>query len=159
MPNGIIAVEVSSGTPSIRPGRCEAIPVNMCDDAAVAAFGEQFVAQGIVLNGVVMMPPQMPPTNDCLPPNDTWRTLFQRSFIGPLGLGGTLTPDYMASLQRRAEQEGVTVTLDRQDLEHSAGQVRYARRSSSGRRAAARCILGSHDRRELATDGGFTRAY
>ena len=118
----------------------------------------------------------MPPTNECLPPNDTWRTLFQRSFIGPLGLlkaaiaamhadpaqgqrakvviisaitsvqalghyatsnvlrcawlaeaktlacalgergihintlslGGTLTPDYSASLQRRADQAGVS---------------------------------------------------
>ena len=162
---------------SVHTGRYEAIPVEMGDDVAVAAFGERLVDQGIVLDGVVLMPPQMTPTNDCLPPNDTWRTLFQRSFIGPLGLlkavipamqpepaqgrrvkvvivsavtsvqalgnyatsnvlrcawlaeaktlsfalgprgihintlslGGTLTPDYAASLHRRAEQAGISV--------------------------------------------------
>jgi 3-oxoacyl-[acyl-carrier protein] reductase len=71
---------------SIRPGRYEAIPVDMGDDAGVAAFGERLAEGSIALDGLVMMPPQMTPTNDCLPPNDTWRTLFQCSFIGPLGL-------------------------------------------------------------------------
>src|SRR5439155_8161853 len=130
-----------------------------------------------VLDGAVMMPPQPPPTNDCLPANAAWRELFQASFIGPLALlkaaisvmqpdpahgrrskivivsgmssvqvlghcatsnvlrcswlaeaktlafalgdrgihvntlslGGTLTPDYSASLERRALNAGVTV--------------------------------------------------
>ena len=119
----------------------------------------------------------MPPTNDCLPAADTWRALFQSSFIGPLALlktaisamqpdpangrrskiviisaitsvqalghyatsnvlrcawlaeaktlafalgdrgihvntlslGGTLTPDYSASLEKRALNAGVTI--------------------------------------------------
>ena len=161
----------------IRSGRYEAIPVDMGDDAGVATFGERLADRGIVLGGVVMMPPQMRPANDCLPPDDTWRTLFQHSFIGPLGLlraaiaamhtdpakgqrakvvivstitsvqalghyatsnvlrcawlaeaktlafalgergihvntlslGGTLTPDYAASVQRRADQAGVSL--------------------------------------------------
>ena len=205
---------------SIRPGRYEAIPVDMGDDAAVAAFGERLVDQGTVLDGVVMMPPQMPPTNDCMPPNDTWRTLFQRSFIGPLGLlkaaipamqpdpaqgqrvkvviisaitsvqalgnyatsnvlrcawlaeaktlafalgargihintlslGATLTPDYigLGATARRAGGRQLRSAPGRRDLEHSAGQVRQAGRSCRGRRATARCNVGSHDRRELA---------
>ena len=43
----------------IRSGRYEAIPVDMGDDAGVATFGERLADRGIVLGGVVMMPPQM----------------------------------------------------------------------------------------------------
>jgi 3-oxoacyl-[acyl-carrier protein] reductase len=55
-------------------------------------FGERLADRGTVLDGVVMMPPQMALTNDCLPPNNIWRTLFQRSFIGPLGLLKAVNP-------------------------------------------------------------------
>ena len=88
-------------TRSVRSGRYEAIPVDMGDDIAVAALGERLVDQGTVLDGVVMMPPQMPPTNDRLPPNDTWRTLFQRSFIGPFGASEGGAPA-MQPTRRRA---------------------------------------------------------
>jgi NAD(P)-dependent dehydrogenase (short-subunit alcohol dehydrogenase family) len=45
-----------------------------------------------VVSDARMMPPQMSPANDGLPPSDTWRTLFQRSFIGPLGLLKAVIP-------------------------------------------------------------------
>jgi 3-oxoacyl-[acyl-carrier protein] reductase len=214
---------------SVRPGRYEAIPVDMGDDVSVAAFGERLVDQGTVLDGVVMMPPQMPPTNDCLPPNDTWRTLFQRSFIGPLGLlkavipamrpepaqgqrtkvviisaitsvqalghyatsnvlrcawlaeaktlafslgergihvntlsiGATLTPDYMASLQRRAEQAGVSFAQRLADETSNIPLAKYGRPEEVA--VVVEQLLGGFSDHmtgvNLLHDGGFTRAY
>ena len=214
---------------SVRPGRYEAIPVDMGDDLAIAAFGERLVDQGTVLDGVVMMPPQMPPTNDCMPPNDTWRTLFQRSFIGPLGLlkaaipamqpdpaqgqrvkvviisaitsvqalgnyatsnvlrcawlaeaktlafalgargihintlslGATLTPDYMASLQRRAEQAGVSFAQRLADETSNIPLAKYGRPEEVA--VVVEQLLGALSDHmtgaNLLHDGGFTRAY
>jgi 3-oxoacyl-[acyl-carrier protein] reductase len=208
---------------SVRPGRYEAIPVEMGDDVAVAAFGERLVAQGIVLDGVVLMPPQMLPTNDCLPPNDTWRTLFQRSFIGPLGLlkavipamkpdparghrvkvviisavtsvqasnvlrcawlaeaktlafafgergihintlslGGTLTPDYAASVQRRADQAGVSLAQRLAEETSNIPLGKYGRPEEVA--VVVEQLLGAFSDHmtgaNLLHDGGFTRAY
>jgi 3-oxoacyl-[acyl-carrier protein] reductase len=214
---------------SLRPGRYEAIPVEMGDDVAVAAFGERLVAQGIVLDGVVLMPPQMLPTNDCLPPNDTWRTLFQRSFIGPLGLlkavipamrpdpargqrvkvviisavtsvqalgnyatsnvlrcawlaeaktlafalgergihintlslGGTLTPDYAASVQRRADQAGVSLVQRLAEETSNIPLGKYGRPEEVA--VVVDQLLGAFSDHmtgaNLLHDGGFTRAY
>lgn len=36
------------------------------------------------VDGVVMMPPQVPPTSEALPESDVWLNIFQTSFIGPL---------------------------------------------------------------------------
>ena len=214
---------------SIRPGRYEAIPVDMGDDASVAAFGERLADGSIVLDGVVLMPPQMFPTNDCLPPNDTWRTLFQGSFIGPLGLlkaaiaamrtdpaqgqrakvviisaitsvqalgnyatsnvlrcawlaeaktlafalgergihintlslGGTLTPDYSASVQRRADQAGVSFA-QRVAVETSNIPLgKYGRPEEVA--VVVEQLLGAMSDHmtgaNLLHDGGFTRAY
>ena len=58
----------------------------MTKDASIEAFGQELSAQGAVLDGVVLMPPQLPRSNDPLPTNDTWREAFQNSFIGPLAL-------------------------------------------------------------------------
>jgi 3-oxoacyl-[acyl-carrier protein] reductase len=214
---------------SVRPGRYEAIPVEMGDDVAVAAFGERLVAQGIVLGGLVLMPPQMLPTNDCLPPNDTWRTLFQRSFIGPLGLlkavipamkpdparghrvkvviisavtsvqalgnyatsnvlrcawlaeaktlafalgergihintlslGGTLTPDYAASVQRRADQAGVSLAQRLAEETSNIPLGKYGRPEEVA--VVVDQLLGAFSDHmtgaNLLHDGGFTRAY
>jgi 3-oxoacyl-[acyl-carrier protein] reductase len=71
---------------SVRPGSHTWISVDMSSDASVASFAEQLAQRGVILDGAVMMPPQPPPTNDCLPASDTWRSLFQASFIGPLAL-------------------------------------------------------------------------
>jgi len=214
---------------SLRPGRYEAMPVDMGDDDAVAVFGERLAQQGTVLDGVVMMPPQIPPTNDCLPPADTWRTLFQRSFIGPLGLlkgvipamqpepaqgrrvkvvivsavtsvqalgnyatsnvlrcawlaeaktlsfalgprgihintlslGGTLTPDYAASLHRRAEQAGISVA---QRLAEETSNIPLGKYGTPEEVAVViEQLLGAMTDHmtgaNLLHDGGFTRAY
>lgn len=201
----------------------------MGDDVAVAAFGARLVEQGTLLDGVVMMPPQMPPTNDCLPSNDTWRTLFQRSFIGPLGLlkavipamqpdqgqgqrvkvviisgitsvqalghyatsnvlrcawlaeaktlafalgergihintlslGGTLTPDYMASIQRRADQAGLSFAQRLADETLNIPLSKYG--SPEEVAVVVEQLLGALSDHvtgaNLLHDGGFTRAY
>lgn len=67
-------------------GSHERICVDMASDASVESFAGQLAALGTVLDGAVLMPPQDPPTNDCLPPSAAWREVFQRSFIGPLAL-------------------------------------------------------------------------
>ncbi len=67
-------------------GRHRCLPVDMTDDGSVEAFGAKLAAEETVLDGAVLMPPQPPKSNDCLPPNETWRKLFQDSFIGPLHL-------------------------------------------------------------------------
>jgi 3-oxoacyl-[acyl-carrier protein] reductase len=41
---------------------------------------------GLKINGIVLMPPQVPPTDDCMPEPDEWETIHRRSFIGPLEL-------------------------------------------------------------------------
>lgn len=214
---------------SVRPGRYEAIPVDMGDDVAVSAFGARLAEQGIVLDGVVIMPPQMQPTNDCLPSNDTWRTLFQRSFIGPLGLlkaaipamkpdpgqgqrvkvviisavtsvqalgnyatsnvlrcawlaeaktlafalgargihintlslGGTLTPDYTASVQRRADQAGISLAQRLIDETSNIPLGKYGKPEEVA--VVVEQLLGALSDHmtgaNLLHDGGFTRAY
>ncbi len=62
------------------------LPVDMASDASIADFAKQLADSGVVLDGLVLMPPQAHSTNDCLPPNETWRTLFQDCFVGPLSL-------------------------------------------------------------------------
>jgi 3-oxoacyl-[acyl-carrier protein] reductase len=62
------------------------IAVDMASEASVAAFGRELEASGLNLDGVVLMPPQPHSTPDPLPADDTWRELFQASFIGPLAV-------------------------------------------------------------------------
>ncbi len=61
-----------------------AISLDMTDDHSIAQFKGTLGAESLDIDGVVLMPPQIPPTNDCLPGADSWRTMFQNSFIGPL---------------------------------------------------------------------------
>jgi 3-oxoacyl-[acyl-carrier protein] reductase len=44
------------------------------------------------INGLIMMPPQMPPTEQCLPEDSIWEKLFKQSFIGPTALIRELLP-------------------------------------------------------------------
>lgn len=62
------------------------IAVDMASDASVDAFAEELKRRAVVLDGVVLMPPQPHSTNEALPPNQTWRDIFQTSFVGPLAL-------------------------------------------------------------------------
>lgn len=70
----------------LHPGSYRWTAVDMNSDSSVQAFGEQLAASGTVLDGVVLMPPQDPPTSDPTPPSEAWRAILQRSFIGPLAL-------------------------------------------------------------------------
>ena len=62
------------------------IAVDMASDASVDAFAEELRRGAVVLDGVVLMPPQPHSTNEALPSNQTWRDIFQTSFVGPLAL-------------------------------------------------------------------------
>lgn len=214
---------------SVRPGSYDWISVDMSSDASVASFADQLAAKGTVLDGAVMMPPQPPPTNDCLPANAAWRELFQASFIGPLALlkaaicfmmpdpahgrrskivilsgmssvqvlghyatsnvlrcswlaeaktlafalgdrgihvntlslGGTLTPDYSASLEKRARNAGVTFD---QRLAEETSNIPLKKYGTPEEVAVAvealLSVFSDHMTGvNLLHDGGFTRAY
>ena len=213
----------------VRPGSYGWISVDMSSDASVASFADQLAAKGTVLDGAVMMPPQPPPTNDCLPASDIWRELFQASFIGPLALlkaaisvmqpdpaqgrrskivivsgmssvqvlghyatsnvlrcswlaeaktlafvlgdrgihvntlslGGTLTPDYSASLEKRALNAGVTID---QRLAEETSNIPLKKYGTPEEVAVAvEGLLSAFSDHmtgvNLLHDGGFTRAY
>lgn len=61
-----------------------AIAFDMASDAEVSRFQQQLSDEGIELDGMILMPPQPHSDSDPMPDSDTWRTLFQTSFIGPL---------------------------------------------------------------------------
>ncbi|WP_454753667.1 SDR family oxidoreductase [Cupriavidus necator] len=205
------------------------LSVDMSSDASVASFSHELAADGTVLDGVVLMPPQMRPTGECQPPADTWRQLFQGHFIGPLellksaistmrpepsqgrrakiviisaitsvqalgnyatsnvlrcawlaqaktlafamgergihvntlSLGGTLTPDYVASIEQRATKAGMTFP---ERLAEETSNIPLRKYGSPEEVALAVEVLLSpfSDHMtgvNLLHDGGFTRAY
>ena len=67
-------------------GKHTIIPVDMSDDASIAAFGRALATFGRPLDGAVLMPPPLPRNTDPFPDSEMWRSNFQRSFIGPLAL-------------------------------------------------------------------------
>lgn len=73
------------------------LPVDMSSDESVAEFSAALTARKAILDGLVLMPPQDPPTNDPLPSSERWREILQDSFVGPLSLLkaaiGAMSPD------------------------------------------------------------------
>jgi 3-oxoacyl-[acyl-carrier protein] reductase len=98
------------------------ISVDMTRDDSILAFAEELAARRIVLDGVVLMPPQDPPTNDPLPSSESWREILQNSFIGPLALLkaaiATMNPD--PAHGRRAKVVVVSGISSAQVLGHYA---------------------------------------
>ena len=94
----------------------------MADDQSVEAFGEDLQSRNVVLDGVVLMPPQPHASNEALPASEVWRALFQTSFIGPLSLLRTaialMDPDLAAG--RRAKIVIVSGISSAQVLGHYA---------------------------------------
>jgi 3-oxoacyl-[acyl-carrier protein] reductase len=211
------------------PDICTWISVDMTDDDSVARFASELDRRGLSLDGVVLMPPQDPPTNDPLPSSERWREVLQRSFVGPLALlkaalatmkpdpaqgrrckvviisgissaqvmghyassnvircawlaeaktlafalgecgihintlslGGTLTPGYAASLERRAAQAGLSVE-ERMSEETSNIPLRKYGRPEEVAVAVEGLLSPFSDHItgvNLLHDGGFTRAY
>ena len=58
----------------------------MTRDESVLEFDQELKARDVILDGVVLMPPQDPPTSDPLPSSEKWREILQCSFVGPLAL-------------------------------------------------------------------------
>ena len=81
--------------------------------------------------------------------------------INTLSLGGTLTPDYMASLQRRAEQAGVSFAQRLADETSNIPLAKYGRPEEVA--VVVEQLLGALSDHmtgaNLLHDGGFTRAY
>ena len=62
------------------------LPVDMTRDDSIADFAAALGERKVRLDGVVLMPPQDPPTNDPLPSSEKWREILQHGFVGPLAL-------------------------------------------------------------------------
>lgn len=65
---------------------CSWIGVDLANESSISDFAAEIAKRELALDGVVVMPPQISPTNDCLPSNEAWRAMFDGSFIGPLAL-------------------------------------------------------------------------
>jgi len=63
-----------------------ALPADMASDESVTDLADRIKAEQIVLDGLVLMPPQPHADSDPMPPPAVWRDLFQTSFVGPLSL-------------------------------------------------------------------------
>jgi 3-oxoacyl-[acyl-carrier protein] reductase len=63
-----------------------ALPVDMASAQSVAAFAGRLGELEPDLDGLVLMPPQPHADSDALAEPETWRTLFETSFIGPLSV-------------------------------------------------------------------------
>lgn len=210
-------------------GTCAWMSVDMTRDDSIDSFSAELAARNVELQGVVLMPPQDPPTNDPLPASDRWRDILQNSFVGPLALlkgaiatmrpdpangkrckiviisgmssvqvlghyassnvircawlaeaktlafalgergihvntlslGGTLTPDYAASLARRAANAGMSVE---QRLTEETANIPLKKYGSPVEVAAAvEGLLSAFSDHmtgvNILHDGGFTKAY
>ncbi len=58
----------------------------MSDPKSGLLLARHLQAKSTTLDGVVLMPPQVPPTPEALPTEEAWTKLFQGHFIGPLAL-------------------------------------------------------------------------
>lgn len=67
-------------------GSHHAWSADMGRDDSIAALAGRLETEAIVLDGLVLMPPQPHADADPMPSPDVWRSLFQLSFIGPLSL-------------------------------------------------------------------------
>jgi 3-oxoacyl-[acyl-carrier protein] reductase len=205
------------------------ISVDMADDDSITRFATELEHRSLNFDGIVLMPPQDPPTNDPLPTSERWREVLQRSFVGPLGflkaalstmkpdpahgrrckvvivsgissaqvmghyassnvircawlaeaktlafalgergihintlsLGGTLTPGYAASLERRAAQAGISVE---QRLAEETANIPLRKYGLPDEVAVVvEGLLSPFSDHltgvNLLHDGGFTRAY
>lgn len=215
--------------PVFGPDRHAWIAVDMTSDHSIQQFAEQSTARGVILDGVVLMPPQDPPTSDPLPSSEKWREILQNSFVGPLALlkaaigtmrpdpahgkrckivvisgissaqvmgnyassnvvrcawlaeaktlafalgdqgihvntlslGGTLTPGYMASLERRAANAGMSFEQRRAEETSNVPLRKYGTPEDVA--GAVEGLLSAFSDHmtglNVLHDGGFTRAY
>jgi len=78
-----------------------------------------------------------------------------------LSLGGTLTPDYSASVQRRADQSGISFAQRLSDETSNIPLGKYGRPEEVA--VVVEQLLGALSDHmtgaNLLHDGGFTRAY
>ncbi len=67
-------------------GRHHAWSADMGRDESISALAARMESEQLVLDGLVLMPPQPHADADPMPSPAVWRELFQLSFIGPLSL-------------------------------------------------------------------------
>ena len=66
--------------PASSAGQHTWLSVDMAEDSSIKAFAAELTTREIILDGLVLMPPQLPRSNDPLPSQETWRDAFQNSF-------------------------------------------------------------------------------
>jgi 3-oxoacyl-[acyl-carrier protein] reductase len=71
------------------PVRVVTCPTDFGDPSTFDTL-KQLASKG--LHGLVVMPPQLEPTAECLPPDEVWTEMFRQSFIGPVSLIRELLP-------------------------------------------------------------------
>jgi len=60
------------------------ISFDMASDDNIARFADFLGEHQVEIDGAILMPPQPHSDSDPMPESETWRKLFQTSFIGPL---------------------------------------------------------------------------
>lgn len=60
------------------------ISLDFSDLESIANVFAELRNKGLVLHGLVVMPPQIPPTDNCLPDSQAWEPMWRNSFVGPL---------------------------------------------------------------------------
>lgn len=95
---------------------------DMGSDDSVAILADRMEGEQIILDGLVLMPPQPHAVTDPMPSSEEWHNLFQASFIGPLTLLKAaidrMRPDPMQG--RRAKVVIVSGISSAQVLSHYA---------------------------------------
>jgi 3-oxoacyl-[acyl-carrier protein] reductase len=79
------------------------VPTDFSDASTFTALSEE-ITDGI--DGLVVMPPQVAPTEDTLPGSAIWNDIFNKSFVGPLGLVKAVMP----ALEKRSPSKIVIVS-------------------------------------------------
>ena len=62
----------------------KSLVLDFADLNSIATAFAKLRSQAISLHGLVVMPPQIPPTDNCLPDSQAWEPIWRNSFVGPL---------------------------------------------------------------------------
>lgn len=103
-------------------GAVKTVSIDMTDPSSIARLSDQLSLWETQLDGLVLMPPQVPPGDDILPEPAAWEKLFRDHFSGPLALLkasiAAMNPDPAAG--RRAKVVIVSGIASVQVLSHYA---------------------------------------
>jgi len=79
-----LAETVSSLSHSYPKQVFKSLALDFSDLTSITSAFTSLKSQNVTLNGLVVMPPQIPPTDNCLPDAQAWEPIWRHSFVGPL---------------------------------------------------------------------------